>query len=125
MAQKQTVAVLGASNKPDRYSNKALRMLVEYGHEVIPVHPAIHAIEGIPTVSDLSAIGQSVDTLTLYVGPARSEPIVDSMIALKPSRVIMNPGTESDSVEQKLTEAGIPVIKACTMVLLRTEQFSN
>jgi uncharacterized protein len=35
----QRVAVLGASHKPERYSNQAVRMLKEYGHTVIPVTP--------------------------------------------------------------------------------------
>ncbi|MBD3345660.1 MAG: CoA-binding protein [Chitinivibrionales bacterium] len=119
----KSVVVVGASNKPERYSNKALKMLLEYGHEVIPVHPAIDQIEGITTVAGLDDVQKPVDTVTLYVGPAKSEELVDSLIALHPNRVIMNPGAESDTVEQKLTESGIPVMRACTMVLLRTGQF--
>ena len=35
------VAVLGASNKPERYSFKAVRLLREMGHTAFPVHPAL------------------------------------------------------------------------------------
>ena len=45
------------------------------------------------------------------------------MIDLKPDRVIMNPGTESDEIEDRLTAKGIAVLKACTLVMLRTGQF--
>lgn len=45
-SKKERVAILGASDKPDRYSNKALHLLREHGHEDIPVHPAIPEIEG-------------------------------------------------------------------------------
>lgn len=119
----QTVAVLGASHKPERYSNQAVRMLKEYGHEVIPVTPGRKEIEDLPVVSDLSCIDRPVDTLTVYVGPERSAQLQDAILALKPGRVILNPGTESESLETALDQAGIPWQHACTLVLLRTGQF--
>lgn len=119
----QTVAVLGASHKPERYSNQAVRMLKEYGHMVIPVTPGRAVIEDLPVVPELGGIEQPVDTLTLYVGPERSAQLQDSILALKPGRVILNPGTESPALEQALTEAGISWQHACTLVMLRTGQF--
>jgi predicted CoA-binding protein len=119
----QRVAVLGASHKPERYSNQAVRMLKEYGHEVLPVTPGRAVIEDLPVSPDLGSIVGSVDTLTLYVGPERSAQLQEAIVALKPGRVILNPGTESPSLEQSLTEAGIPWQHACTLVMLRTGQF--
>jgi len=116
-------AVLGASPKPDRYSNKAIRMLREYGHEVVPVHPAIAEIDGIRVAPTLAAIQKPVDTLTLYVGPERSEAMANDILALHPRRVIMNPGAESAPLKQQLEQAGIDVLEACTLVLLRTDQY--
>jgi hypothetical protein len=119
----QRVAVLGASHKPERYSNQAVRMLKEYGHEVLPVTPGRAVIEDLPVSPDLGSIAGSVDTLTLYVGPERSAQLQEAILALKPGRVILNPGTESPALEQALTEAGIPWQHACTLVMLRTGQF--
>ena len=119
----QTVAVLGASHKPERYSNQAVRMLKEHGHSVIPVTPGRTVIEELPVVPSLDAIDQKIDTLTLYVGPERSAQMQDAILALKPGRVILNPGTESPDLEKALTEAGIPWEHACTLVMLRTGQF--
>lgn len=119
----QIVAVLGASHKPERYSNQAVRMLKEYGHEVIPVTPGHKEIEDLPVSPDLKNINQPVDTLTLYVSPARGQQLLDEIIGLKPGRVIFNPGTESTVMEEALTQAGIPWQHACTLVLLRTSQF--
>lgn len=121
----QTVAVLGASHKPERYSNQAVRMLKEYGHEVIPVTPGRAVIEELPAVADLGRIDRPVDTLTLYVGPERSAQLQDAILALKPGRVILNPGTESAPLQAALDRAGIPWQHACTLVLLRTGQFEE
>lgn len=123
MPTRETVVVLGASPKPERYSNKAVRALVEHGHRVIPVHPLLKKIAGVPAVTALAKINGAVNTLTLYVGPERGKELIQEMINLKPERVIMNPGTESDEIEAHLNEEGIAVLKACTLVLLRTGQF--
>jgi predicted CoA-binding protein len=119
----QTVAVLGASDKPDRYSNMALRQLAAAGHRVVPVHPSLRKIDGHDVAPSLRDVPKPVDTLTIYVGPDRLTPLVPDVVALRPSRVIFNPGTECPEAERALTDAGIPWLHACTLVMLRTGQF--
>jgi predicted CoA-binding protein len=119
----QTVAVLGASNNPDRYSNMAVRRLRDAGHNVIPVNPALEEIEGFPVAKSLGDIVDPVDTLTLYVGPQRSLPMIDAILRLAPKRVIFNPGTESAELAAALDRANIPHVEACTLVMLQTGQF--
>lgn len=119
----QRVVVLGASHKPERYANQAIRLLREYGHVVIPVHPKLQEVEGIAVVSKLEAIEGKVDTLTMYIGAERSSQIADAILKLKPGRVIFNPGSENPELEVSLNAAGIPFEHACTLVLLRTGQF--
>jgi len=121
---KQKVAILGASQKTERYSYKALHMLLDHGHNVYPVHPVLKDIEGHPVYPSLSAIPDKIDTLTLYVGPRWIDPMIDEILALKPGRVILNPGTESPPLQAALDKVGIPYLEACTLVLLRTGQFS-
>lgn len=120
---KQTVAVLGASPKPERYSNKAIKLLLEHGHAVIPVHPAMGEIEGLPVAASLADIGKRVDTLAMYVSPALSTPLADAILVLNPGRVIFNPGTENPALQHALASQGIPSEEACTLVLLNTGQF--
>ncbi len=117
------VAVLGASPKPQRYANQAIRLLLEHGYRVTPIHPKIPEIEGLPVASSLAEVARPVHTLTLYVGPARLEPLADEIVAAAPGRVIFNPGTETPAVQRALDAAGIPWEEACTLVLLRTGQF--
>lgn len=119
----ETVAVLGASPKPERYSNRAIHMLREYGHTVIPVNPIQREIAGLPVTASLQAITQPVDTVTIYVSPAHLEPLLDGLLALKPKRVIFNPGAEHPRIAATLEKAGIATEEACTLVLLRSRQF--
>lgn len=121
--EKQRVVVLGASTNPERYSNKAVRLLLEYGHEVIPVHPAATEVEGLEVVPKLSLITGKIDTLTVYLSPGVQTPIQEDIIKLNPGRVIFNPGTENPELIAELRQHGLKVIEACTLVLLRTGQF--
>jgi predicted CoA-binding protein len=120
---KQTVVVLGASPKPERYSNRAVKLLQEHGHHVIPVHPSIAEIDGLPVAASLADIERCVDTLTLYVSPAHSTPLIDAILSLSPKRVIFNPGTENPALKNALADQGIPAEEACTLILLNTGQF--
>lgn len=119
----ETVAILGASPKPDRYAYKALELLHEYGHRTVPINPAFEEILGekcYPTISDAPG---PIDTVTLYLGEARSNPLVDEIINAKPRRIIMNPGAENAGLADRAEEAGIEVVEGCTLVMLRTGQF--
>lgn len=114
----ETVAVLGASPKPARYSHKAIVALKEAGHCVLPVNPGQQEIDGLTCYPDLPACPGKIDTITVYVNPSILLRRVDDMIRVQPRRVILNPGTESDEVIEKLEAAGIEVIRDCTLVML-------
>jgi uncharacterized protein len=118
-----TVVILGASPKPARYANMAQRDLMARGYRVIPVHPKVQVIEGVPVVHDLRTIKDPVHTLTLYIGAEHSHKLIDAIVRLNPRRVIFNPGTESSALEEQLHHHHIPTVQGCTLVMLRTRQF--
>ena len=119
----QRVVVLGASNNPERYSNMAVNRLLENGHEVIPVHPALEQVSGVKVTPTLGDVDKPVDTVTVYVSPKVSSKMTESLIAVEPGRVIFNPGAENAELETALQDQGIPTLRACTLVLLSTGQF--
>ena len=121
--KKRNVAVLGASSKPDRYSNQAVRLLASFDYRPIPVNPAYEEIEGLPCFPNLAAIDEAVHTITLYLGPARSTPLIDEIVAAKPQRIILNPGAENEELAAAASGAGIEVVEGCTLVMLRTGLF--
>jgi hypothetical protein len=120
---KQRVAILGASNKPDRYAYRAFTALRERGHEVLPVAPALNEIEGVGVVKTLAELSGPIDTLTLYVNPQISTAVAAEIIRARPGRVLFNPGTENPVLAGQLDRAGIAHEDACTLVLLATNQF--
>lgn len=119
----ETVVVLGASPNPERFAYRAVKALKAAGHRVLPVHPKGEPVQGLSTLRSLGEVAAPPDTLTLYVGPEHVAPLIPSILALKPGRVILNPGTESGELMRALDGAGIPYQRDCTLILLSTGKF--
>ena len=117
------VVVLGASPNEERFSYKATRMLQENGFKPIPVHPKGHEVAGIAGVKSLTDIDEQLDTITMYVSSKISDNELDSILSLKPRRVIFNPGAENRNLLEKLNQNGIETIEKCTLIMLQANEY--
>ena len=114
--------VLGASHNPARYSYSAVKMLQEYGHEVVALGRRAREVEdweilsGTPDIPDLN-------TVTMYMNAHNQRDFQDYILRLNPRRVIFNPGAENPELSAKLKGKGVEVLDACTLVMLRTNQY--
>jgi hypothetical protein len=66
---------------------------------------------------------ENIDTVTLYLNPNNQKEYYDYIISLHPKRIIFNPGTENEELEELAQKNGIITEEACTLVLLSTNQF--
>ncbi|MNS70845.1 MULTISPECIES: CoA-binding protein [Edaphocola] len=121
MAQKKTL-VLGASENLGRYSNKAIRMLREFGHEVVAIGKETGQVLDVPFSKERPDF-TDIDTVTLYLNPANQQSYYDYILSLHPKRIVFNPGTENPQLEEMARAAGIIPQEACTLVLLSTGQY--
>ena len=113
---KKTV-VLGASPDSSRFSYKAAHMLVDYGHEMVPVGIKKGEVAGQTILNDNPQIDH-VDTVALYVGPKNQVDLYDYILKLKPKRIIFNPGTENDELISMAKNNNIEPVLGCTLVML-------
>ncbi len=114
--------VIGASTNPERYAYQAIERLKAKDHTVIALGIKAGEVHG-ETIHTKKENWSAIDTVTLYVGPARQEHYIDYVCGLKPRRVLFNPGTENPVFEKRLAAEGILVERACTLVLLSTNQY--
>jgi len=114
--------VLIASPKPERYAYKAVKMLVYYGHNVVPIGRREGEIDGLKFLTGKPLV-DGIHTLTLYLNPFNQKDFYQYILALAPKRVIFNPGTENKELQQMLDLNKIQWEEACTLVLLSTGQF--
>ena len=119
--QKKTV-VLGASQNEERYSNLAVKKLVAHNHPVIAIGNKEGKINDIKIIKDNPSL-KDVDTVTLYLNPENQKPYYDYILSLNPKRIIFNPGTKNDELENLAAAKGIKTMEACTLVLLSTNQY--
>jgi predicted CoA-binding protein len=114
--------VIGASTNPDRYSFKAIQSLRNHGHSVV----AFGLRNG--SVGDTEIVTQwnpnwEIDTVTIYINPKLQVALYTAIVALKPRRVIFNPGTENPAFGALLAENSIAFENACTLVLLSIGEY--
>ena len=121
MTHKRTL-VIGASTKSERYSNKAIRLLRMHNHPVEAIGLRSGKVGDVDFKTGFPSI-ENIDTVTLYVGPARQPQFYDYLLGLNPKRVIFNPGTENNEFAEKLIAQGSEVVEHCTLVMLNTGLF--
>jgi predicted CoA-binding protein len=119
------VAVLGASDNPERYSYQAVQLLREKGHRVFPVNPKLKEIEGVRVYPSLKELPEPVHTLSVYLSKEHSSKLAPEILGISPQRILFNPGAENPELEAQLSSKGIRTLEACTLVLLRTNQFDR
>jgi predicted CoA-binding protein len=121
MGNKKTL-VLGASANPSRYSYLAINRLSAYRHPVVAIGLKEGEVTGVKIQTGKPQI-EDIDTITLYLNPTNQKPYYDYILSLKPKRIIFNPGTENDELEEMARKNGIKPMEACTLVMLGTGQY--
>jgi predicted CoA-binding protein len=114
--------IIGASSKEERYSYMAAERLLAHGHEIelIGKKPDVVFNKTIDTEKKLYT---DIDTVTLYLSEKYQKEYYEYILSLKPKRVIFNPGTENQELEELLIENNIEADRACTLILLNTGQY--
>ncbi|WP_416439268.1 CoA-binding protein [Phnomibacter sp. MR] len=122
MSESKKTVIIGASDNSSRYSYIAANRLVAHGHEVVPIGIKKGLVAGLDIITEHPAL-EAVDTITMYINPQRQPAYYEYILSLHPKRVIFNPGTENDELEEMLQQQGIQTMEACTLVMLSTGQF--
>lgn len=103
----------------------AAEMLQAYGHVVWPVGIKKGFVAGKEIARQFPGPEVPIDTITLYIGPAHQPEWYDAILASGARRIIFNPGTENEALQDMAEAAGIEAVEACTLVMLRTGQYES
>jgi uncharacterized protein len=123
MASAKTTLVLGASPKSERFSNEAIRELLNFDIPVIAVGKResdlgyVRIRKGMP--QDISR----VHTIALYLSAKNQKEYYDYIFSLNPPRIIFNPGTFNKELMSLALSRGIKVVNDCTVVMLNKGTF--
>lgn len=113
---KPTVAIIGASNNPSKFGNKAVRAYLKQGYEVYPVNPEEETIEGLKCYRSVQDVPVELDRISVYLPPAVGLKVLDEIAAKGAKEVWLNPGADSDEVVGRAYELGLQPVVACSIL---------
>lgn len=93
----RTIALVGATDKPEKWGYKIFRHLAALGYEVLPVHPAVSEIDGAKVHPGLRDLPKMPDGVSIVVPPPATEETVRLAKELGIRRAWMQPGAESEA----------------------------
>jgi uncharacterized protein len=119
LREAKTIAVVGASPKPDRPSHGVMRYLLEHGYRVIPVRPRdCDKVLGIPCVPTLSEVGEPVDLVDVFRRPEFTPEIAREAVAIGAGALWLQLGIVSAEARAIAEAGGLDYVEdACTKIV--------
>lgn len=108
----RTIALIGASDRPDRPSNYVMKFLQDHGYRVLPVNPQITGehIHGEYVWRELAQIGEPIDIVDIFRRPEAAGEAVDQAIAAGAKAVWMQIGVINPEAAERAEAAGLKVV---------------
>ena len=108
----RTIALVGASDRPDRPSNRVMAALQRHGYRVIPVNPQITGehIHGEFVFRELAQLGDPIDIVDIFRRPEAAGEAVDQAIAIGAKAVWMQLGVVNHDAAARAEAAGLQVV---------------
>lgn len=110
LQETRSIAVVGCSPKPDRDSHQIARYMMEYGYEIIPVHPAHEEILGVQCYPDLRSIPIRVDMVNVFRKPEALPDLVDQTIEIQAKSLWTQEGVVHTESTDRALAAGISIV---------------
>jgi predicted CoA-binding protein len=112
LEETRTIAMVGASDRPDRPSYRVMQTLQARGYRVIPVNPQITGehIHGEFVFRDLSQLGDPIDMVDIFRNSAAAGEAVDQAIAAGAKSVWMQLGVINEEAAARAEAAGLKVV---------------
>lgn len=112
LEQTRTIALVGASDRPDRPSYRVMQSLQAHGYRVIPVNPQITGehVHGEFVFRELSQLGDPIDMVDIFRNSAAAGEAVDQAIAVGAKAVWMQLGVINEEAAARAEAAGLKVV---------------
>jgi predicted CoA-binding protein len=118
----RTIALVGASNRPERDSHEVMGVLLDWGYRVIPVNPNLagKTIHGVRVVADIAGIEERIDIVDIFRRSEEVPGIVNDAIKAGARAIWMQLGVINAPAAAVAEAAGLQVVMdRCPKIDLR------
>lgn len=113
-----TIAMVGASSRPDRPSHGIMRRMQRAGYRVIPVNPHETSVLGEPAYASLEDVPVPVDIVNVFRRPAATPAVAESAVRIGAKALWLQSGIVNESAATIARQGGlIVVMDACIAVM--------
>jgi predicted CoA-binding protein len=118
LRETRTIALVGASPRPERPSHGVMRYLLAAGYRVIPVRPRdCDEILGVPCVVSLAEIEEPIDLVDVFRRPEYTPGVAREAVAAGAKALWLQLGVVSDEARRIAEDAGLDYVEnACTAI---------
>lgn len=112
LAETRTIALIGASDRPDRPSYGVMRFLQRQGYRVYPVNPQITGehVHGEFVWRELGQIGEPIDLVDIFRRSSLAGEAIDAAIAIGAKAVWTQLGVRDDDAIARAEAAGLKAV---------------
>ena len=112
LTETRRIALVGASDRPDRPSNRVMRVLQDHGYRVFPVNPQITGehVHGEYVWRELGQIGEPIDLVDIFRRSEVAGEAIDAAIAIGAKAVWTQLGVHDDAAIARAEAAGLQAV---------------
>lgn len=108
----KTIALVGASAKAHRASNRVMKFLLGQGYDVVPVNPELagQELHGVTVAGSLAEIGQPIDLVDIFRNSEAAGETIDEAIAVGAGAIWTQLGVINQPATDRAIAAGLAVV---------------
>ena len=119
MFKKEVWAVIGITDKAERFGYKIPKLLEEKNYKVYGVNPKLDELEGIKVYKNLSRVPEKIDVINMIVNPKFAKTYLEEAKELGIKNVFFQPGSYQEETIEYAKELGFNIVTDCVYASLR------
>ncbi len=106
-----TVAVVGASNDPEKPSKEVAEYLMQQGYRIIPVNPKEEEVLGEHSYSSVEEIPEEIDVVEVFLPPDKTPEVAEAAVRAGANVLWLQEGITSDEAHRIAEEGGLTYVE--------------